>query len=606
MGYGSAASYRSAFMNALKQHRPRLKLSDSQAEEMGELFKTFKKLDARRRQEKGLGARTTGKAPLRKEVYRDMSQWFLMNNGDATGWAHLYLNLTWNLMCRVDNTDLLSMADLGWEDDSLTVRFCKGKTDHSGSKRDLKRHVFANPLDCIMCPVTALGLYLLTVSGTAPHLFSHSRRQKSLGEYLHAYFGSEAGKAICRKLGLEPSKFGTDSIRKGSTAFSICGSTAGPNALAALTRGGWATGASWERYVYLVGAGQDAYIGRLLAGLPVMEPDFALLPPHFDPLDEEVAQLVKGFYGRVLESHPHLAETLAHCLASIVHHADTLRELLPSSHYLAHHELFSNRELLDRLRGLLYRDNKYSSPFMQSTGIPPHSLQLREMRRMQEQMEENHRQAQRQREETNERFLHRLEQLIERRTLEQGGVTPALLQSMLRDTLSELRELSAPDLGSSPQQGRADTPSQQGGAADMSPGAVAGLQVYSWGGGFHLVPEDWRLPTNVNLKTGWELWCRGQPVPYRRLSSRDRQRDRQRYNEWKSVFGKMVVFLKAKNAWVEEPSREQTQAMFVRCLPLLQQLLPKARRLEELRPSYACRQFRSVSESRLQSIAHDL
>ena len=80
---------------------------------------------------------------------------------------------------------------------------------------------------------------------------------------MHAYFNSERGKAICRKLGLDPKQFGTHSIRKGSTAFSICGSTAGPNALAALTRGGWATGASWERYVYLVGGGQYAYIGRV-------------------------------------------------------------------------------------------------------------------------------------------------------------------------------------------------------------------------------------------------------------------------------------------------------------------------------------------------------
>jgi len=56
----------------------------------------------------------------------------------------------------------------------------------------------------------------------------------------------------------------------------------------------------------------------------------------------------------------------------------------------------------------------------------------------------------------------------------------------------------------------------------------------------------------------------------------------------------MVAFLKAKRQWIEHPSREEVQTMFVKALPFLQSVLPRARRLEELRPSYACRPFRAV------------
>jgi len=414
--------------------------------------------------------------------------------------------MTWNLMCRVDNTDTIAMADLGWEDDALTVRFSKTKNDQAGNKGDLQRHIFANPLDCVMCPVTAMGLYLVSVSGAEPHLFHHTRQQKSLGEYMHAYFNSEEGKAFCDRVGVDPKQIGTHSIRKGSIASCICGTTASPNVLSALTRGGWAAGASWERYVHLLGAGQDTYIGRILAGMPVLEPEFALLPPHFDPHDEQVEEMVRSLFGRLLEAHPHLYETATQCLASVVHHAGTLVELLPSTHGLVHHELFKNKALLEKLRGQLYTDNRYASPYMQATGIPPHSLQLREMRIMQQKMQEQHEAAARAREESNERFIRQLEQLIERRTLEQGGITPALLQSMLRDTVEQIRHIGAPQGGHAEEE-----PSPRERASERPAAGQAGLQVYSWGNGFHLVPEVWRLPTNANLKTGWELWCRALP-----------------------------------------------------------------------------------------------
>lgn len=157
VGYGSVASYRSALQNGLKKHRPRLRLSEDEEEELGEVLKTLKKLDARRRKEQGGGARRNGKSPLPQPVYRELLLYFLRDNADATCWSHLYLCLTWNLMCRADNTDHLAVADLGWENDSLTVRFAMTKTDQAGTKGDLDRHVYANPLDPVLCPIHCAG-----------------------------------------------------------------------------------------------------------------------------------------------------------------------------------------------------------------------------------------------------------------------------------------------------------------------------------------------------------------------------------------------------------------------------------------------------------------
>lgn len=215
---------------------------------------------------------------------------------------------------------------------------CMSKTDQSGAKGDLARHACANPLDAVLCPVTALGLYLLSVSPDGALLFTASRHQKSLGEHTTTFFRSEEGQHLCEEQGVDPTQFGTHSLHKGSTSWCTCGTTASPSELAALMRDGWATGAAWERYTYLIGRGQDCYIGRIMACLPVLQPEFALLPPHFKPGRPLVTQVVNSYFGPLLERHPHLTPIDTHCLASVVHHADRLAMLLPPTHHLAHDE----------------------------------------------------------------------------------------------------------------------------------------------------------------------------------------------------------------------------------------------------------------------------
>lgn len=597
VGYGSVASYRSALQNALKKHRPRLRLTEEQEEEMSEVFKTLKKLDARRRKDRGEGARLTGKAPLPQPVYRELLQYFLKDNADATCWSHLYLCLTWNLMCRADNTDHLAVADLGWENDALTVRFAMAKNDQAGTKGDLQRHLYANPLDPVLCPITALGLYLMSSSAPGALLFTASRQQKSLGEHMRDFFKeSPEGKALCERLGIDSDVYATHSVRKGSTSWCACGTTASPSVLATLTRGGWATGAAWERYMHLLGNGQDCYIGRVLTCLPVTSPEFARLPPHFDAGHEDVVQeALQSIFGGVLEKHPHLAVVLRHCLASVAHHADGLLAILPARHQLRHKKIFSDHAYRLSIQRCLYTADRFTSPFMTATGIPPHAQQLRELNKLQVKMAETYAAV------TGlpDRVADRMEEMLEARAIERGNLTPTVMRNLLSEAISHLQ---IPQPASNHIEPAIGMPGPSSPAAAAA-GSTGRLDIYYWGGGMHLVPEDWRLPGNANLKTAWELWCSGHPVPYRKLNSRDRVHDHKRFNDWKTVFGKVATFLKKKGRWIEQPTVVQAREMFNAAEPFFRRILHKARRFEELRPSYAAQFFRPVKDPLISELA---
>ena len=46
-------------------------------------------------------------------------------------------------------------------------------------------------------------------------------------------------------------------------------------------RAGWSLGSVQSRYVF-EGAGGDQFVGRAATGLSTNDPDFAILPPHFN------------------------------------------------------------------------------------------------------------------------------------------------------------------------------------------------------------------------------------------------------------------------------------------------------------------------------------
>ncbi|EKX39652.1 hypothetical protein GUITHDRAFT_52229, partial [Guillardia theta CCMP2712] len=91
------------------------------------------------------------------------------------------------------------------------------------------RAVFANPTIPDICPMLAVGMYLL--SGTNQyHRFLMS---------LHRTMSVPAQGEEMERLGIKADEIGTHSVRKGAATFGASGSTQCPPVVALTERAGW-------------------------------------------------------------------------------------------------------------------------------------------------------------------------------------------------------------------------------------------------------------------------------------------------------------------------------------------------------------------------------
>jgi hypothetical protein len=124
--------------SSLSGHRSALKhLFDQQGVKMGfqdELsvyFKGLKRVGAKRKRDLGEEIRE-GKEPLDFELFKVLMMLLLTSNKSMFRWAHCYAVLTWNLMCRSNNTGNIHISRMQWGLDSLLVYFAVTKMDQGG------------------------------------------------------------------------------------------------------------------------------------------------------------------------------------------------------------------------------------------------------------------------------------------------------------------------------------------------------------------------------------------------------------------------------------------------------------------------------------------
>ena len=88
------------------------------------------------------------------------------------GWP--FLVLQWNLIAtsRSATVDAMMMEHVSWEANSLLISTPQSKSDQEGEKC-FARHLYANPLNPIICPVLALAVLVFT--RIAKHDPAHSR-----------------------------------------------------------------------------------------------------------------------------------------------------------------------------------------------------------------------------------------------------------------------------------------------------------------------------------------------------------------------------------------------------------------------------------------------
>ncbi|RHX99652.1 hypothetical protein DYB36_013962 [Aphanomyces astaci] len=198
-----------------------------------------------------------------------------------SGFVHLFLVISWNLMARSKSTETIQLDHISFEEDAVGITYCKSKTDQAGTKRRDPRHVYANPSSPAVCAFLAFGNYFacnptLTSGALFPGARQRDRFGKALKTLVLSVFGDNAEGAV-----------GTHSIRKGAATFVCSGSTSGPSVISVCLRCGWSLGNVVERYMHYEKAG-DQFVGRVVAGLPLNSAGYAQLPPHFISTDDAI------------------------------------------------------------------------------------------------------------------------------------------------------------------------------------------------------------------------------------------------------------------------------------------------------------------------------
>jgi len=149
------SSNRSALYNLYRDER--VSPSDHLVRELKVHYRGFRVIDANEKQ-KGTRPVTTGKKPLEFSFYQYIAEEMLKSSKKEFIFARCWMILSWNLMCRAQNTAEVRHSHLEWCEDSLVVYFAKQKNDQLGKKVGGK-HIYCNPFLRHICPVLSLAIY---------------------------------------------------------------------------------------------------------------------------------------------------------------------------------------------------------------------------------------------------------------------------------------------------------------------------------------------------------------------------------------------------------------------------------------------------------------
>jgi hypothetical protein len=299
--------------------------------ELKEYSKGYKKTIS---QKKERGEMTTfeGKRPISIETYRKLLQHSLKPGMEASQYLILtsFVSLSFNLMSRSINIAKLSWNNITWSNDALVVTFQLTKSDQEGDVVS-EKHVFANPLDPLVCPILHLGMKIICTPKLDKNkntVFEGNDPAGKFSAWLQKLFKGLLTEAEITELGILAHELGTHWFRKAaatwaSSFYGIC--------MAAIyLRAGWSIGAVQVRYIFL-SLFADSHIGRVLACLPWNTGDFAALPPRFVDgfVSEDLWQaMVPGYnlYPACFKA------AIPKLVASVIHHSTWLEDNLPREH----------------------------------------------------------------------------------------------------------------------------------------------------------------------------------------------------------------------------------------------------------------------------------
>lgn len=380
--------YKSALVWHMDQFN--MKLSDSANSRINKIIGGYKTMVAEKKS-RGIMPQKEGKSHLSILQYNDICTIFakMMPDGPRRGhfegvFAWVFTTLMWNTVGRSINVAELRCCHFNWENDSLLVTFSQTKGDRSGESTCDPKHIFANPTNPAVCPITSLCVYLM-LHKTENKIFAGNNEARRYGQILATTL-----RTIGFQVSGSPEDIGTHSNRKGAATY--CNSfPCGPTPLQIYLRAGWSIGKVQDRYLFN-GSGGDCLVGRTLAGLCPTSEEFALLTPHFHESDLNYISDELGWenifpgYSSYTQG---LKSAAPYLFASFVYNFPYLNNLLGSNHvlYSSNTVMATKANIIRTLRNRVhYCTGQCSGCRMVASGVPPQHATTLEMVKMKEQV----------------------------------------------------------------------------------------------------------------------------------------------------------------------------------------------------------------------------
>lgn len=546
---------------------------DGFEDRLSNLMRGFARVLTTRDQDDG-GDVSEGKVAMSVDLYLALCMWFLQEGTMEGIWCHCFLVLTWNLMCRVNNTTRICLNHLSWYQDCVRILFRQQKGDQLGLTARYPRHLYANPSNPVTSPVFALGLYFLTFGvplEATSKLFPGRNQYKRFGRLLKAMLEEHIDEV--RAFGFEVSDIGTHSIRKGATTY-LSSQPGGPPPAAICIRAGWTLGGVKDVYIKYEQSG-DMFCGRCLSLMNLLQPQFGAAPPSFQHHGgltlARIQAITEALYPSLTNTGLSGAVT-QFAMASLIFHRGEI-ERWPVDHYVRMNcQLFRSAELLAEVTPAVrvrypWDIATVDDPAPIGTGIPPHVAILQELRTIGE---------------VSNRFIAdfsaRVHTILDERAVEVGGMSAQALALAIRDGTRDIRDqMEAIRVRGGVALGGA--PPGQGGPV-VPPQAMHRWQLHLYGGAFHILPQEWRFPSCTPLQV-WIQWLLGDTVnevpPLKMLSGVDvahldalplpagttrRRQARKILCDLRFLMNTVERMLRLNGNWTEEHTLESTNRMF--------------------------------------------
>ncbi len=447
-----------------------------------------------------------GKQPMTFAGYGALANYAITmtaTSPELSTFGHTFLILAWNLMARCNSVATLMFDHITWENDCMVIVFPGHKGDQEG-KNCYPKHVYANPLRPEICPVLALALHVFTMgfrrADAKKNVFGGGGISENKSTETEKRFSKWLGhtcsnlQPVLQSMGLSIDDIGTHSFRKGIACF-LAGTPGGPSPIAIYLRAGWSLGGVQMRYI-LNCEGGDQLCGRAATGLPLIDADFAILPPHFGGpvvLAEEWDEILPGYSTFFPAS---FKPVLPYLVASLAHHQEYLRRTLPDNHLLRHSRIWLSNKL-DSWKGhVLLGNGRNDVSNLTATGIPPHVLLANEMVKTRRDLNDFKTIVI----ERFERIPEEVKQVMLDNFRIDGIVplTPSQIHSMFSDMEARfVATITAHNEILQQSWSRHSTSDVRSGTRTASGDNSANDGLYAtfqWGGRFHPVPEDFSFP----------------------------------------------------------------------------------------------------------------